>query len=169
MLQTPRQYALCLAMLWYVLVSVWIHLASEKRPESSIVVRSIWFSVVGNASHWHCKSTSFILKSQNRSPKNKCSTLIFYFITNTKKTSNFEPSSPESSPNPSSQAKAQGDDGRRRLLGSQAMVVAGAGHGAADHLVVLSQAIGQAGDGCDIELGTILELERTGWNGGDLL
>jgi len=49
------------------------------------------------------------------------------------------------------------------------MVVPGMGHGAADHLVVLSQAIGQAGDGCDIELGTILELERTGWNGGDLL
>ena len=37
------------------------------------------------------------------------------------------------------------------------MVVAGAGHGAADHLVVLREAVGQAGDGRDVELGMRLD------------
>ena len=54
----------------------------------------------------------------------------------------------------------QADDGRWRFLGTQAMVVAGVGHGAADHLVVLRQAIGQAGDGRDVQLGTSLEDNR---------
>ena len=57
---------------------------------------------------------------------------------------------------PGPRAKAQGDDGRWRLLGSQAVVVARARHGAADHLVVLRQAVGQAGDGGDVELGVRL-------------
>ena len=37
-----RQYALCLAMLWYVLVSVWIHLASEK---TAWIINSCSFNI----------------------------------------------------------------------------------------------------------------------------
>ena len=47
-------------------------------------------------------------------------------------------------------AMAQGDDGGRSLLRTQAMIVASVGHGASDHLVVLGEAIGQTGNGRDI-------------------
>mmetsp|Transcript_28753 Transcript_28753/g.53924 ORF Transcript_28753/g.53924 Transcript_28753/m.53924 type:complete len:309 (-) Transcript_28753:640-1566(-) len=57
-------------------------------------------------------------------------------------------------------ARVQGDDGRRCLLGAEAVVVPRGGHGAADQLVVLGQAVGEAGDACDEEEGTLLGLPR---------
>ncbi|CAE6962534.1 unnamed protein product [Symbiodinium natans] len=54
----------------------------------------------------------------------------------------------------------QGDDGRRSLLCAQSVVVASARHGAAHHLVVLRQAVGQAGNGRHVQLRTSLVLAR---------
>mmetsp|Transcript_60357 Transcript_60357/g.97711 ORF Transcript_60357/g.97711 Transcript_60357/m.97711 type:complete len:507 (-) Transcript_60357:128-1648(-) len=55
-------------------------------------------------------------------------------------------------------SRVQGDDGRRRFLGAEAMVVAGMGHGAANELVVLAEAVGKAREGSHVELGMLLRL-----------
>ena len=57
-------------------------------------------------------------------------------------------------------ARVEGDDRRRCFLGAQAMIISSRGHSASDHLIVLGQAIGQAGDGSDVELCTSLVLPR---------
>mmetsp|Transcript_86487 Transcript_86487/g.137279 ORF Transcript_86487/g.137279 Transcript_86487/m.137279 type:complete len:329 (-) Transcript_86487:409-1395(-) len=56
--------------------------------------------------------------------------------------------------------RIQADDGRWRFLCAQAVVVSRMRHGAADHLVILSQAIGQTGNGGDVQLGAGLVLAR---------
>mmetsp|Transcript_48768 Transcript_48768/g.125711 ORF Transcript_48768/g.125711 Transcript_48768/m.125711 type:complete len:359 (-) Transcript_48768:538-1614(-) len=57
-------------------------------------------------------------------------------------------------------ARIQRDDGRRRLLSAEAVVVARMCHCAPHHLVVLAETIGQARDTCDEQLLCLVILAR---------
>ena len=55
-------------------------------------------------------------------------------------------------------SRVEADDGRRSLLGSEAVVVARRGHGAAHQLVILRQAVGEARDARHEELLSLFRL-----------
>ena len=57
-------------------------------------------------------------------------------------------------------AREEGDNGRRRLLRTQAVVVTGVCHATADNLSVLAEAVGQASDGRDEKLACLVRLAR---------